>query len=287
MIENLLAVYLVHLSYFALVFIPVISSIGFPFSEELLLLGAGYLAATGFIRLDLGFLLCLAGVIAGDNMGYLVGSQGGRFFYLLVSERRLKKAQKFFDKYGPKAVFIARFVPGVRFLMPLIVGASKMSYRKFFFYNTLGAFIVVPLGMGFGYYIGLSIDQIISITQELNSTVFFFLLIFLLAAAVGVCLFRKSIRYMVRESDFFDRWVRKGEEPYQMVTFGNPSSSSARRVIAKIRKCDGKICCLVSDIHDGSVKKFIKLRRWFSLKGYDSFIKRLAKKRRHKIEEWD
>ena len=62
MIEELIAVYLIHLSYFALVFMPVISSLGFPFSEELVLLGAGYLASTGFIRWDLGMLLVFIGV---------------------------------------------------------------------------------------------------------------------------------------------------------------------------------------------------------------------------------
>lgn len=286
MIEELLAVYLVHLSYFALVFIPVISSIGFPFSEEFLLLGAGYLAATGFIRWDLGLLLCFMGVLAGDNMGYFFGSQGGRFFYLVVSERRLKKAQRFFNRFGSKAVFIARFVPGIRFLMPLLAGASKMQYRRFFFYNTLGALIVVPVLMNVGYYIGLNLDEILCLTQELNILVFFVLLIILLSVSVSVCLLRRRIRMRIRESNFFDRWLKKGEEPYQMVTFGNPRGS-ARRVLAKIRKCDGKISCLVSDIHDGSVKKFIKLRRWFSLKGYNAFITRLAKKRKHKIEEWD
>jgi len=73
MIEELIAVYLIHLSYFALVFMPVISSLGFPFSEELVLLGAGYLASTGFIRWDLGMLLVFIGVVAGDNAGYFIG----------------------------------------------------------------------------------------------------------------------------------------------------------------------------------------------------------------------
>lgn len=286
MIDNLLAVYLVHLSYFALVFIPVISSLGFPFSEELVLLGAGYLAAIGFIRWDLGLLLVFIGVVAGDNASYFIGWQGGRLLDFIVSERRLQKVKKFADRHGAKAVFIARFILGVRWLVPVVAGASRMSYFKFLFYNTLGAVIVVPLVMGAGYFIGASMDQIIGLAQEINMLFFVSVLVLLSFASLFVCLFRRNIRQRIRESDFFDRWLKKGEEPYQMVTFGNPASS-AKRIIAKIRKHDGKISCIVSDIRRGSVKKFVRLRLRFSLKGYQSFIKHFTKSRKHKIELWD
>ena len=286
MIEELLAVYLVHLSYCALVFIPVISSIGFPFSEELVLLGAGYLASTGFIRLDVGILLCFIGLIAGDNCGYFIGRKGGKLFNLVVSERKLKKASKFFNRYGAKTVFIARFVPGLRFFTPLIAGASRMPWRRFLFYNTLGAAIVAPVGITIGYYIGMSIDQIIGFTQELNILIFVVVLILLSSVGIGICIYRRAIRRSIRESNFFDAWLKKGEEPYQMVTFGNPGSS-AERIVAKVRKADGKINFLVSQVNAGSVKKFIKLKRWFSLKRYESLIKRMAKSRKHKIEKWD
>ncbi|MBW3001955.1 DedA family protein [Candidatus Woesearchaeota archaeon] len=286
MIEELLAVYLIHLSYFALVFIPVISSMGFPFSEELVLLGAGYLISIGFIRWDLGIILCFIGIIAGDNSGYFIGWQGGKLFDYIVSERKLKKAKKFANKHGPKAVFIARFVPGLRFFMPLISGASRLKYRKFFFYNTLGALIVVPLGMGAGYYIGMSLDQIILFTQDLNVIIIVSALLLLSIAAIFVCFYRKYIRTKIRESNFYDRWLKKGEEPYQVVTLGNPNSS-ARQLLAKIRTCDGRVSCMISDVKQGSVKRFIKLKPWFSLRAYQRFVKDFAKKRRHKIEQWE
>jgi membrane-associated protein len=286
MIEELVAVYLIHLSYFALVFIPVISSLGFPFSEELVLLGAGYLAATGFIRWDLGLILVFIGVVAGDNSAYFIGWQGGKIFDYVVPERRLKKARSFVDKYGAKAVFIARFILGIRWLVPIIAGASRMKYRKFFFYNTLGAVIVVPLGMGIGYFIGMSIDQIIVFTQDLNVIFFVSVLLLLVIAAIFACLYRRYIRTKVRESNFYDRWIKKGEEPYQVVTLGNPNSS-ARQLLAKMRTCDGKISCIISDVKRGSVKRFIKLKPWFSLRAYQRFVKDFARKRRHKIEQWD
>jgi membrane protein DedA with SNARE-associated domain len=259
---------------------------GFPFSEELVLLGAGYLASTGFIRWDLGILLCFIGLVAGDNCGYFIGRQGGKLFHLVVSERKLNKARKFFNRYGAKTVFIARFVPGLRFFTPLIAGASRMPWRRFAFYNTLGAVIVAPLGVTVGYYIGMSIDQIIGFTQELNILIFVLALVLLSIAGICICIYRRSIRKSIRESNFFDRWLKKGEEPYQMVTFGNPRSS-AQRIVAKIRKTDGKVNFLVSQVNAGSVKKFIKLKRWFSLKRYESLIKRMAKSRKHKIEKWD
>jgi len=286
MIDNLLGVYLVHLSYFAIVFIPVISSMGFPFSEEMVLLGTGYLASTGFIRWDLGLILLFIGIIAGDNSGYFIGWQGGKLFNFVVSERRLNKAKRFANKHGAKAVFIARFIPGLRFFTPLIAGASKMKYSKFFCYNTLGAIIVVPIGMGVGYYIGKSLDQIISFTQELNIIIFISVLVLLSVASILACCFRRTIRRKIRESDFFDRWLQKGEEPYHIITFKNPGSHS-RKIIAKIRKTDGKVNFLISHVKDGSVKRFVKLKQWLSLKKYNSYIKRLTKSRKHKIEKWD
>ncbi|MBW3004373.1 DedA family protein [Candidatus Woesearchaeota archaeon] len=286
MIEELVAVYLIHLSYFALVFIPVISSLGFPFSEELVLLGAGYLASTGFIRWDLGILLVFIGVVAGDNAAYFIGWQGGKLFDYVVPERRLRKARKFVDKYGAKAVFISRFIIGVRWLVPIIAGASRMKYSKFFFYNTLGAVIVVPLGMGLGYFIGMSMDQLINFTQELNIIILVSVLLLLLTAAIFVCLYRRYIRTKIRESNFYDAWLKKGEEPYQVVTLGNPDSS-ARQLLAKIRTCDGKVSCMISDVRRGSVKRFIKLKPWFSLRAYQRFVKTFARKRRHKVEKWE
>ncbi|MBW3000122.1 DedA family protein [Candidatus Woesearchaeota archaeon] len=286
MIEEVLAVYLMHLSYSALVIIPIISSMGFPFSEELVLLGAGYLASTGFIDWNLGLLFFLIVLIEGENTSYIIGRQGGRLFNLIVSERRLRKAKKFFNKWGAKAVFVARFVPGPRFLIPIIAGASKMPWRRFFFYNALGAVIVVPIGMTIGYYIGRSMDQIIGFTQELNILIFVALLILLSLASIFVCIFRKKIRKKVRESNFFDRWLKKGEEPYQMVTFGNPDSS-ARRIVAKIRKADGKVSFIISYVKAGYVKKFIKLKRWLSLRRYNAFVKKMTKHRKHKVEEWE
>ena len=286
MIEELLAVYLVHLSYFALVFIPVISSLGFPFSEELVLLGAGYLAATGFIRWDLGILLVFIGVIAGDNCAYFLGRQGGKLFQWVVPERKLKKASRFANKHGPKAVFIARFIPGMRWLVPIIVGASRMKYRKFFFYNTIGAILVVPIGMGIGYYIGMSMNQLIQFTQDLNILIIIAVLVLLATASIFVCCYRRMLRTKIRESNFFDRWLKKGEEPYHVVTLGNPKSS-ARQIIAKIRKKDGKVNFLIGHVKQGSVKKFIKLKHWLSLKRYHAFLRKWTKARKHKIEEWD
>lgn len=286
MIDTLLAVYLVHLSYFALVFIPLISSLGFPFSEELVLLGAGYLASTGFIRGDLGLIFVFIGVLAGDNAAYFLGRQGGRLFNWVVPERKLKKAKRFADKHGPKAVFIARFIPGLRWLVPILVGASKMKYRRFLFYNTIGAVIVVPLVMGLGYYIGMSMNQIIQFTQDLNMLIVFAILVLLSILAILVCCYRRLLRRKIRESSFFDRWLKKGEEPYQMITVEHPDST-ARKIIAKIRKADGKVNFLVGHVKNGYIKRFVKLKHWLSLKRYNSVVRKYTLKRKHKIEKWD
>lgn len=278
--------YLVNLTYIALVLIPIAGSLGFPFSEELLLMAAGYLSYTGFIRADFAFILCMIGVIAGDNLGYWVGKQGGFFLDKLLTMRRRRKAQRFFDRHGAKAVFFGRFLVGPRFWMPLIAGASGMRWKAFFTYTAFGAIIVVPFYIIIGYFVGKNLKQIIAISHELSDFVVLSLLIIAVCVGLYVCFFRKSFRRKIREDNLLDDWLEK-DEPYQIATFGNPEEGDASRFIAKIRKNDGKVKVIVSQMHEGVVRKFVKLKRWISLKKYKAMLKLQARLSRPKIEKWE
>jgi membrane-associated protein len=103
-------------------------------------------------------LIVLAAVI-GDQVGYMIGKfLGPKLFSRpnskLFKKENLDKAHEFMEKYGPKAIVLARFVPIVRTFAPIVAGAGRMKYRTFLTYNVIGG---VAWGSGVtlaGYWLG-------------------------------------------------------------------------------------------------------------------------------------
>jgi len=123
-----------------------------------LLFAAGAVCAIGDLNVwFLGALLFVAAVL-GDTVNYHIGKYigppafSGRFRWL--KKEHLERTQKFFDKYGGKAIVLARFVPIVRTFAPFVAGVGTMNYAKFITYNVLGGFLWVFLFVGAGYLFG-------------------------------------------------------------------------------------------------------------------------------------
>jgi membrane-associated protein len=100
--------------------------------------------------------------VAGAQLGYLIGQRWGtrlfkddaRFF----KTEYLERAREFFDKRGPRAVVLARFIPFVRTIVPMLAGTSRMPLRKYFAANVIGAAIWAVGVSLLGYWLGSSID---------------------------------------------------------------------------------------------------------------------------------
>ncbi|MER5911668.1 VTT domain-containing protein [Streptomyces sp. NPDC001982] len=87
-------------------------------------------------------LICLAAVL-GDQAGYMFGKKVGPSLFnrpdsRLFKQENVTKAHEFFEKYGPKSLILARFVPVVRTFTPIIAGVSGMKYRSFLVFNLIG-----------------------------------------------------------------------------------------------------------------------------------------------------
>ncbi|MEU0334911.1 VTT domain-containing protein [Streptomyces sp. NPDC006193] len=87
-------------------------------------------------------LICLAAVL-GDQAGYMFGKKVGPSLFnrpdsRLFKQENVTKAHEFFEKYGPKSLVLARFVPIVRTFTPIIAGVSGMRYRSFLTFNVIG-----------------------------------------------------------------------------------------------------------------------------------------------------
>ncbi|MFF3328990.1 DedA family protein [Streptomyces sp. NPDC002888] len=103
-------------------------------------------------------LIVLAAVI-GDQVGYMIGKFFGPKLFnrpnsKLFKQENLEKAHEFMERFGPKAIVLARFVPIVRTFAPIVAGAGRMKYRTFLVYNVIGG---VAWGTGVtlaGYWLG-------------------------------------------------------------------------------------------------------------------------------------
>ena len=103
--------------------------------------------------------ILLVSAILGDAVNYAIGRMvGPRVFKSetswLLNKEHLIRAQKFYEKYGGKAIFLARFVPIIRTFAPFVAGVGKMNYGRFWFYNVSGAICWVFSFLIAGYLFG-------------------------------------------------------------------------------------------------------------------------------------
>ncbi len=122
--------------------------IGFFLPGDSLLFIAGFLSSTaGGNRLPPLPVVVLCVVLAafiGDQVGYWFGKKVGPSLFdrpksRLFNPDNVVKAHGFFEKYGPKTIVLARFVPIVRTFAPIVAGVGTMKYRTFVTYNIIGA----------------------------------------------------------------------------------------------------------------------------------------------------
>ena len=119
--------------------------IGFFLPGDSLLFTCGLLITAGTLDFPLWaaiLLICVAAVL-GDQAGYVFGKKVGPSLFTRPDSRLFKqenvvKAHEFFEKYGPKSLVLARFVPIVRTFTPIIAGVSGMKYRSFLTFNVIG-----------------------------------------------------------------------------------------------------------------------------------------------------
>lgn len=141
-------------------------SAGVPIPGETILIAAGVMVQLGHLDLWDAVAFGILGAVAGDQIGYWAGRKGGRPFvlrwgrYVLITPERLNRAEAFFARHGGKAVFLARFVAGLRVFGALVAGISRMPWRTFFLYNALGGAIWATAAVMVGYLLGNSLNLV-------------------------------------------------------------------------------------------------------------------------------
>jgi membrane-associated protein len=126
-----------------------------------LLFAAGALSASEGSQLNVHAmaLLLLFCAVIGDSVNYWVGSRVGPAVFkredsIFLRKKHLDRAHAFFEKYGGRAVILARFVPIVRTFVPFVAGIGSMSYKQFMAFNVIGGFVWVYFFCYAGFFFG-------------------------------------------------------------------------------------------------------------------------------------
>jgi membrane-associated protein len=125
-----------------------------------LLFAAGAVAALDNSGLNVMFLFILLTIAAilGDTANYWIGHTiGPRAFsgnIPFLKKEYLERTHQFYEKYGGKAIVLARFVPIVRTFAPFVAGIGSMNYSRFIFYNVFGGVLWCAIFIFLGYYFG-------------------------------------------------------------------------------------------------------------------------------------
>lgn len=149
---------------YALLFVIIFSETGLvvtPFLPgDALLFAVGTLTASnGPLNLPLILVLLTVAGILGHTTNYWIGNKIGRKLFSnpqsrIFRQKHLEQTHAFFDRHGAKTIMLSRFIPLIRTFAPFVAGMGSMSYRKFFAYNVIGAFIWVFSVVFLGHFFG-------------------------------------------------------------------------------------------------------------------------------------
>ena len=175
--------------------ILLLCGLGVPIPEDISLISAGYLAHLGTVDLHAIFLVCFAAVLGGDSLAFAMGRTFGtkllasRFGHRYFTLRRQRRVRAYFRTYGSKVIFIARFLPGLRFSIFLSAGMLHVRPYVFIVYDFLAALLSVPFLVYMAYYFGDHIDHVIKWARRSEYGIL--ILVALALLFVGVKMYRK------------------------------------------------------------------------------------------------
>ena len=161
---NWLSTLLGNLNYGTIFLLMLLESTVIPVPSEFVVSPAAYHAAGGNLNVFLVILFATLGADCGATINYLAGYYLGRpIIYrfanskwgkmCLLNQRKVEKSEKFFYQHGMVATITGRLIPGIRHLISIPAGLSKMKYWQFLLYTTIGAGLWNCILAGLGWYL--------------------------------------------------------------------------------------------------------------------------------------
>jgi membrane-associated protein len=170
--------------------------VGFFLPGDSLLVTAGVFAAAGVVPLKWLLFPGMLCAIIGDQVGYWIGRGAGSALYrredsFFFRRSHLQRAHDFYEKYGGRAVVLARFVPIIRTFCPPVTGAARMPYWRYLIYDIFGGIFWVGAMILGGYFLGRSIPNI---GQKIHYVIAVVIFLSLLPAIIGFWKARSAVR---------------------------------------------------------------------------------------------
>ena len=189
---NILLEFSQSIGYFGIIFLMTIESSFIPFPSEIVIPPAAYLASIGKMNIFMVIFSGTIGSVIGASINYFLARAIGRkiiyklidykfFKLLLLNKKKIIKAENYFLKYGNISTFLGRFIPAVRQLISIPAGFSKMNFKNFIIYTTIGSGIWVSILALLGYLFGANQEILIKHYKEICIA---FILIFALIIIV-------------------------------------------------------------------------------------------------------
>lgn len=177
-----------------IVFVETGLFVGFFLPGDSLLVTAGIFAGQNVLPLRWLLIPGILCAIVGDQLGYWIGRSAGPALYkredsLFFRRSHLQRAHEFYEKYGGRAVILARFVPIVRTFCPPVAGAAMMRYSTYLVYDILGGTLWISSMLLGGYWAGSSIPNI---GQYLHYIIGAIILLSILPPIVGLLRARRQ-----------------------------------------------------------------------------------------------
>jgi membrane protein DedA with SNARE-associated domain len=187
--------------YLGIFIMMAIESSFIPFPSEIVLIPAGYLASQGEMSLGMIMTAALGGSMVGAFINYFLALTLGRKIlqnygkYFFIKESALEKMDSYFEKHGHISTFIGRLIPGIRQLISIPAGLSRMNLGVFSLYTAMGAGIWALILTLLGYFIGENQELIDIYLKQITMAVVGVL------AIVGFVYYRYQKKKQLKEGD--------------------------------------------------------------------------------------
>jgi membrane protein DedA with SNARE-associated domain len=145
-----------------------IETMGIPVPGETAIFTAGVLASRDELQIEVVIAVAALAAIIGDNIGFAIGRRLGRRLLLapgpLERHRRrvIDVGEPFFERHGPKAVFLGRWITGLRITSAWLAGVNRMPWPTFLFWNALGGIFWAASVSLVAYYLGRGAERVIN-----------------------------------------------------------------------------------------------------------------------------
>lgn len=150
----------------------VLGIVGLPVPDETLLVLTGYLVSQGHLHPLWAFLAALLGSGCGITLSYIIGrTLGYRFVtrhgkWVHLTEDRIDKIHRWFDRLGHWLLVVGYFIPGVRHFTAFVAGTSGLAYPGFAVFAYLGAALWVSSFLALGYFMGEKWESALALVHE-------------------------------------------------------------------------------------------------------------------------